>query len=124
MVLVLSMVLKFLRWFYFRKTSQLSEALGEKVVSETFKGLNELSRHTSKTICCIFSSKSQIKYIKTLYLRRVARTFIFAVHVGTTFIMLRRLGFYVVYAQKRMLLLPRIYFRCYKTAKIYRSDTI
>ena len=35
------------------------------------------------TVGCIVSSRNQIKYLKTLYLAIVARTCIFAVHVGT-----------------------------------------
>ena len=31
---------------------------------------------------------------------------------------------YEVYSQKRMLLLRCIYFRCYKTVKIYQSNTL
>ena len=45
------------------------------------------------TVGCIFSSKNQIKYLKTLYLAIVARTCIFAVHVGTVlFVLIRSLS--------------------------------
>ena len=40
------------------------------------------------TVGCIFLPKKQIKYLKTLYLRRVARTCMFVVQVGTALIVL------------------------------------
>ena len=40
-----------------------------------------------------FSSKNQIEYLGTLWLRRVARTCIFAVQVGTALIVLKLLDF-------------------------------
>ena len=40
--------------------------------------------------CIFFQKPKQIKYLKTLYLRRVARAFIFAVQVGTARIVLTR----------------------------------
>ena len=52
---------------------------GGKMVSEHFTGL----KCASSTVGCIFlpKNKQKIKYLKTLNLRRVARTCIFAVQV-------------------------------------------
>ena len=68
-----------------------SEALGWKHVFSAFHRANMSTQDTQvNTVGCIFSSKNQTEYLKTLYLRRVARTCIVAVQVGTTLIVLIR----------------------------------
>ena len=88
------------------------------MVSEHFTGLNELSRHTSKHCWPHFSFKNQIKYLKTLYLRRVARTCIFDVQVGTALIVLIR-GL----CPKAHVIATSYLFPVLQNWKIYRSNT-
>ena len=61
-----------------------SEALGWRNGFRAFHRAKMSSQDTQvNTVGCISHPKKQIKYLKTLYLGRVACTCIFAVHEGT-----------------------------------------
>ena len=71
------------------------------------------------------SQETQVNTVGCIVLKKKKIPFDTELHAHAylpLLVVLRRPGSYEVYVPKRMPLLHRIYFRCYKTAKMHRSN--